>query len=79
MGKGIAFAGFLGSIRKRRKLYMFLVMLSLGFFERKFLYFWARKGFCLWSFGGLEQWYFLYLLCHFSPPFLSHLSVLNCA
>ena len=34
MGKGAAFAGFLGSIRKRRKLYMFLVMLSLGFFER---------------------------------------------
>ena len=30
-----------------------------------FLYFWASKGFCLWSFGGLEQWYFLYLLCYF--------------
>ena len=34
IGKGAAFARFLGSIRKRRKLYMFLVMLSLGFFER---------------------------------------------
>ena len=29
MGKGAAFAGFLGSIRKRRKHYMFLVVLSL--------------------------------------------------
>ena len=100
MGKGIAFAGFFGSIRKRRKLYMFLVVLSLSFFERlfwllwrvvgglgplkfvgkkgTFLYFWARKGLCLWSYGGLEQWYFLYLLCYFFS-FLSHLSILNCA
>ena len=34
MGKGAAFAGFFSSIRKRRKLYMFLIMLSLGFLER---------------------------------------------
>ena len=34
MGKGAAFAGFLNLIRERRKLYMFFVMLSLGFFER---------------------------------------------
>ena len=82
-----AFVRFFGSIRKRRKLYMFLVMLSSSFFERfvwltvgscwwsqpswisgkggNFLYFWASKGFCLWSFGGLEQWHFLYLLCYF--------------
>ena len=33
--------------------------------EGNFLYFWAKKGFCLWSYGGLEQWYFLYLLCNF--------------
>ena len=87
MGKGIAFAGFFGSIRKRRELYMFLVMLSLGFFKRfvwllwgvvgglsplgfggkggTFCIFGLGKGFCLWSFGGLEQWYFLYLLCYF--------------
>ena len=44
----------------------------------KFLYFWVRKGFYLWSYAGLEQWYFLYLLCYFFS-FLSHLSILNCA
>ena len=31
MGKGVAFTRFLGLIRKKRKLYMVLVMLSLGF------------------------------------------------
>ena len=44
MGKGAAFAGFLGSIRKRRKLYMFLVMLSLGFFERLVWLLWGVIG-----------------------------------
>ena len=101
MGKGIAFARFFGSIRKRRKLYMFFGHAFFGFLWEvclttvgscwwsqpswicgkggNFLYFWARKGFYLWSFGGLEQWYFLYLLCYFFFSFLSHLSVLNCA
>ena len=44
MGKGIAFAGFFGSIRKRRKLYMFLVMLSSGFFERFVWSLWVVVG-----------------------------------
>ena len=44
IGKGAAFAGFLGSIRKRRKLYMFLVMLSLGFFERLVWLLWGVVG-----------------------------------
>ena len=44
MGKGVAFARFLGSIRKRRKLYMFLVMLSLGFFERLVWLLWRVVG-----------------------------------
>ena len=33
-GKRVCLYWFLGSIRKRRNLYMFLVMLSLGFFKR---------------------------------------------
>ena len=44
MGKGAAFAGFLGSIRKRRKLYMFLVVLSLGFSERLVWLLWRVVG-----------------------------------
>ena len=44
MGKGIAFAGFFGSIRKRRKLYMFLVMLSSSFFERFVWLLWGVVG-----------------------------------
>ena len=44
MGKGAAFARFLGSIRKRRKLYMFLVMLSLGFFKRLVWLLWRVIG-----------------------------------
>ena len=44
MGKWIAFAGFFGSIRKRRKLYMFLVMLSSGFFERFVWLLWGVVG-----------------------------------
>ena len=44
MGKGTAFAGFFGSIRKRRKLYMFLVILSSGFFERFVWLLWGVVG-----------------------------------
>ena len=44
MGKGAAFARFLGSIIKMRKLYMILVMLSLGFFERLVWLLWRVVG-----------------------------------
>ena len=39
-----AFAGFFGSIRKRRKFYMFLVMLSSSFFERFVWLLWGVVG-----------------------------------
>ena len=44
MGKGTAFARFFGSIRKRRKLYMFLVMLSSSFFEKFVWLLWGVVG-----------------------------------
>ena len=44
MRKGAAFAGFLNLIRERRKLYMFFVMLSLGFFERLIWLLWGVIG-----------------------------------
>ena len=44
MGKGIAFAGFFGSIRKSRKLYMFLVMLSSSFLEKFVWLLWGVVG-----------------------------------
>ena len=87
MGKGIAFVGFFGSIRKKEEaLYVFghtffgflwvvcLTAVGSCWWSQpswicgkggNLLYFWARKGCCLWSFWGLEQWYFLYLLCYF--------------
>ena len=55
MEKGTAFAGFFGSIRKRRKLYMSLVMLSSSFFERFVWLLWGVVG-GLIPLGVLEGW-----------------------
>ena len=41
MGKGAAFAGFLGSIRKRKKLYMFLALFVWVIFWVLWLYSWV--------------------------------------
>ena len=45
--------------------FRFLWEVGLTVVESCWWSFWVRKGFCLWSYRGLEQWYFLYLLCYF--------------
>ena len=57
MGKGAAFVGFLGSIRKRRKLYMFLVMLSLVSLRGWFDY--CGEVFVVSALSGRELFVFL--------------------
>ena len=51
MGKGAAFAGFLGSIRKRKKLYMFLALFVWVIFWVLRLFSWV---FCWLSSGSFR-------------------------